>query len=320
MNEGTQAQFLKKILDNVKQTAQNRADSKASQTTDKAIDKVLQPGGNTTRSTTGTTGTTGAGTTTATAPNDTSSAALTMKALGMLMGGGGVSKADSLAAIQLFKTAKGGSGVYYETTTTMTSKRRGPLKDTNVMYFTRGGEGRAEMSIPIPGVKTSKMVILGRAGQPRFSMSVDDPQKTYSLNVIDTALINSGGDAYTVTRVGEETVAGYRCIHAKMTSKSMLSSTTMDIWTSTSVPGYDLYSKLISVSKVTPSMITALDKAGCNGYIVKMVTSGKDYSMTMELSRAQEKNLSASLFSIPAGYTESDKGFLGSMLSGAKKN
>jgi hypothetical protein len=242
-----------------------------------------------------------------------------MKALSRLVGGGGVSKADSAAAIQQFKTSQGGSGVYYESITTMTSKK-GVQKDTNVTYFTNGGEGRSEMSIPMPGVKTNKMIILGRAGQPRYSMSINDAQKTYSLNVIDTALINSGGDDYTVTRVGEEMVAGYRCTHAKMTSKSRFSSTTMDIWTSTSVPGYDLYKKLISVNKVTPSIIAALDKAGCNGYFMKMVTGSKDYSMTMELVKAQEKNLSASLFRIPAGYTESDEGILGSMFSGVKKN
>jgi hypothetical protein len=331
---GLRAQFFKKILDNVKQTAQNRANSKAGQTTDKAIDKVLEPGGGKSGTTTGTPGTMGDKVDTASIhkvlgafagaaadnPNDTSASDLTMKALARLVGGGGVSKADSAAAIQLFKTSQGGNGVYYESITAMTSKTRGTQKDTNVMYFTQGGEGRAEMSIPIPGVKTSKMVILGRAGQSRYSLNVDDAQKTYSLNVIDTALINSGGDEYTVTRVGEETVTGYHCIHSKMTSKSRLSSTTMDIWTSASVPGYDLYKKLISVNKVTPSMIAALDKAGCNGYFVKMVTGSKDYTMTMELIRAQEKNLPASLFRIPAGYKESDEGVLGAMFSGAKKN
>ncbi|HVU54787.1 MAG TPA: DUF4412 domain-containing protein [Puia sp.] len=330
--QGARAQFFKKILDNVKNTAQNRADGKASQTTDKAIDKVLQPTGSKSGTTPGTTGATGTadsasvrkvlgafGGAAADNPNDTSASDLTMKALNRLIGGGGVSKADSAAAIQLFKTSQGGSGVYYEMLTTMTSKK-GPLKDTNLMYFTNSGEGRTEMSIPIPGVKTGKMILLGRAGQPRYSMNIDDAQKTYSLNVIDTGLINSNGDEYTVTRVGEETVDGYHCTHAKLVSKSRFSSTTMDIWTSTSVPGYSIYKKLLNVNKVTPGMVAALDKADCNGFFVKVLTSGKDYSMTMELVRAQEKNLSASLFRIPAGYTESDEGLLGSMLSGAKKN
>jgi hypothetical protein len=341
--KSAQAQFFKKILDNVKQTAQSRANSKASQTTDKAIDKVLDPGSNKKGTATGTAGTAGtaagggmadAGADTSSIrkvlgafagaaadnPNDTSASDLTMKALARLTGGGGVSKADSAAAIQLFRTSQGGSGVYYESTTTVTSKKKGAQKDTSMMYLTRSGEGRMEMSIPIPGVKTDRMVILGRAGQPRFSMSVDDAEKTFSLNVIDTALVNSGANEYTATRIGEETVAGYHCVHSKLTSRSRFASTAMDVWTSTSVPGYDLFKRLMSVSKMTPSMLAALDKAGCSGYFVKVVTGSGDYTMTMELIRAQEKNLPASLFRIPDGYKESDEGVLGPMFSGAKKN
>jgi hypothetical protein len=67
-------------------------------------------------------------------------------------------------------------------------------------------------------------------------------------------------------------------------------------------------------------MLAALDKAGCSGYFVKVVTGSGDYTMTMELIRAQEKNLPASLFRIPDGYKESDEGVLGPMFSGAKKN
>jgi hypothetical protein len=253
-------------------------------------------------------------------PNDTSSSDLTMKALGRLIGGGGVSKADSDAAIQLFKSSQGGSGVYYESVTTITTKSHGTQKDTNSICFTNNGEGRSEMTLPIPGVKTNKMVVIGRVTRPGYSILLDDAKKTYSLNVIDTALINGGGEKYTVTRVGEETVLGYRCVHSKLTSRNALSTMTMDLWTSTSVTGYEQFKKLMSISKVTPAMVAALDKAGCNGYVVKLMSGDKDYTMTMELIKAQERSLPASLFRIPSGYTAAEGGFLGSMLSGAKKN
>ncbi|HEY4207805.1 MAG TPA: hypothetical protein VGM31_13365, partial [Puia sp.] len=204
MTDCADAQFFKKILDNVKQTAQNRADSKASQTTDKAIDKVLQPGGDKTRSatgvpgapgTTGAPGNLGANVDTSSIhrvlgafagaaadnPNDTSASDLTMKALGRLIGGGGVSKADSDAAIQLFKTSQGGSGVYYESVTTIATRSHGTQKDTNSICFTNNGEGRSEMTLPIPGVKTNKMIVIGRVTRPGYSILLDDAKKTYSL-------------------------------------------------------------------------------------------------------------------------------------------
>jgi hypothetical protein len=57
-------------------------------------------------------------------------------------------------------------------------------------------------------------------------------------------------------------------------------------------------------------MLKELDKAGCGGQVVKIQSSGKDYSMTMELTRAEKKTLPASLFMIPAGYTKSENNLL----------
>lgn len=328
---GLRAQFFKKILDNVKQTAQNKANSKAGQTTDKAIDKVLEPGsGKSGSATTGGAGNMPVDTTgvskvlgafaraAAEDPNDTSAADITMKALRKLTGGDDVSAADSAAAIKAFMTGQGGSGVYYQTLTTMVTRSKGTSKDTSLFYFTNGGEGRMEMHIPIPGMKTGKMIILGRIALPRYSMNLNETAKTYSLNVIDTALINGSKDEYTATKVGEETVCGYHCMHAQLTGKSRLSQTKMEVWTSTAVPGYNLYKQLITMSKITPDMLVALDKAGCTGYIVKMTTGDKEYSMTMELMKAEVKNMPATLFYIPPGYKLSDEGLIGSMFSGMK--
>jgi hypothetical protein len=48
-----------------------------------------------------------------------------------------------------------------------------------------------------------------------------------------------------------------------------------------------------------------------------MTTAGKDYSMTMVLIRAEEKNNSASLFEIPAGYTKTDENMMQHMMAQA---
>ena len=194
-----------------------------------------------------------------------------MKALGLLAGGGGVSAADSAAAIKSFMTGSGGSGVLYQYLTVATSKQMGTTKDTTVKYLCNSGDGRSEMRINMPGAVSNKMINIGRAGQPKYSIMLYPESKTYSLNIIDTSLINSRLETYQVTKLGNETVQGYNCIHATITSTTnsgfFKSSTTFDIWTSVEVPGYSLFEKLMTVQNVQPKMMQALEQAGCGGFL-----------------------------------------------------
>ena len=301
------AQILKKIIDNVKQNQQTNKNSTSSQTD--TID--------TTGLTNDITRVLGAfGKAASDNPNDTSSADIVMKGLGNLAGGNGISSADSLAAFRMYKSAKGGNGVYYEQTTTMTTKKTGTNKSVSRMYFTQSGEGRSEMNLAaMMGAKNSEAIVgLSRLSNPRCGVLLDDKEKKYSLNVIDTSLINSDRSQYKVTKIGNEVVDGYNCTHAKMTTTSgkglFASSTTMDIWTSPAVPGYKDLRRMMASQNMTLKMMQALDDAGCGGQIVKMQSSGKDYSMTMELTKAEKKTFPASLFMIPPGYTPSENNLL----------
>jgi hypothetical protein len=254
-------------------------------------------------------------------PNDTNQADLLMKSLGRIAGGDGVSAQDSAKAIQSYKTASGGGGVLYQMLTTTTSKQ-GTTRDTNSTWLTNSGEGRSEMRIPMPGVITPKFVNIGRASEPTYSIMLDAGSKTYTLNIIDTALLNAGIQKYQVTRVGTETVAGYSCIHSRIvttTGSGMFkSSSTMDLWTSTSVPGYAVYSKLLSFQSSTGGMLGALNKAGAGGFLVKMTAGdGEKYSMTMLLIRADQKSFPASLFEIPPGYTNDATTTVQRLMSGS---
>ena len=345
------AQFFKSLTNNLKQTLQNRANGKSNQATNAILDKIdsaTRVGGSKTGKTTaaGVTGTQGlmGGPQTPTGaqavdttgisrvlgafartaqenPNDTNQADLVMKSLGRLTGGDGVSPQDSAAAIKSFMTAGGGGGVLYQTITTTTSKR-GNTRDTSSLWLTGTGEGRSEMRIPIPGAVTPKFVIIGRASQPTYSILLDAANRTYSLNIIDTALINSGIEKYQVTRVGTETVAGYPCIHTRIvqtTGSGMFkSTTTMELWTSTAVPGYAIYSRLTSFQSSTGGLLGALNKAGAGGFLVRMTAGdGKDVSMTMQLWKAEQKNFPASLFAIPAGYSNDATTTAQRLLSGS---
>lgn len=310
-----QAQIFKKILDNVKQNQQSKSNSnnsKQSESIDTGglsndVTKVLGAFGKAA----------------ADNPNDTSSADLVTKALGNLVGGGGVSAADSASAIKTFRTAKGGNGVYYERTNTVTTKENGTNKTISRSYMTASGEGRTEMNLAaLMGAKNSDaFIVISRATDPRYSMSLDEKQKEYSLNVIDTSLMNNNRSVYKVTKVGNEMVDGYNCTHAKIVTTSgkgmFASSSTMEVWTSPAVPGYADLKKWMATQNVTVKMLQALDQAGCDGYMVKLESRDKDYSMTMELTTAEKRALPASLFMIPAGYTQSENNLMFSNLSHA---
>jgi hypothetical protein len=297
------AQFFKDVLNTVKQTAQGRANNQASSTTNKAIDK-----------------TTGLGTTGTTKTPDTSAAGM-MKMLGVMTGGGGISAADSVTAIDSYKQGSGGSGFSYQYLMTATSKK-GTAKDTSYRWLTNDGEGRSEMKILMPGVASGKLIVIGRASEPKYSILLDPDNKGYSLAVIDTALMSSVHQTYKVTRIGSETVDGYSCVHVKITTTSgsglFKSSSSEDLWTSTSVPGYALYEKL-SDQTVNYGMMQALKQAGAAGTMVKMSASGKDYSMSYDLIEAKSGSWPASLFSIPEGYTNNHKTIMEYMLAGAQQ-
>ena len=283
------AQGLKGLINRVKQ-----ASSKNTNTT-----------GQTTTSGTGTQGQASAG-------DSAAAARAVQKGLGNLMGGGGVSAADSAAALAVYNSSNGGAGIYYEYTTEMTTKRSGTVKSVTKIYFTDAGEGRSEMNIgAMMGAKNAHPIaMIGRSKQPTYSVTLSDDTRQYSLNVIDTALISSGGTKDQVTKIGEETINGYHCIHAKLVatvgSGMFKSSSTMQVWTSTAVPGYATMRKMM-LQNVTPSMMKALDDAGCGGFIVQMTSGeGKSYSMTMSLTKAEKQTFPSSLFRIPSGYTKSD--------------
>jgi hypothetical protein len=325
------AQFLKKIMNTVKSTAENRANDKASQSTNKVLDKI----DNSTKSKSNTTTTTETPGDTASTnkvlgafakaaqqnPNDTSAADVTMKALGILAGGDGVSAADSASAIKSFATAKGGSGYYFESITTTTTKK-GTSKDTSKTYMTSAGEGRMEMRMTIPGAMSNQFINIGRAGNPKYSVMLYPETKTYALNIIDTSLINSNNETYEVTKLGNETIQGYNCTHVKLKStfgKGMFkSSSTMDLWTSENVPGYSFIKKIMVNQNIKPQMLQALEKNNCGGYIIKMASSDKDFSMEMQLVKAETKSFPASLFKIPNGYAESNENMMYHMIGSAK--
>ena len=217
-----------------------------------------------------------------------------------------ISPADSAAAIKSFMTGTGGSGLQYQYRVIYTFKGRSnkdsTMSDTVSTAITDGHNILSDM-----GTTGMKMQVLGHAGMPRYSIFLYPASKTYVFNIIDTAAINSGGGmTYQVVKVGNETVAGYNCTHSRLTiyAGGQTAGIAEDIWTSTAVPGYTELKKLMFNQNVTPKMMQALQAAGCDGSFVKMDMQSKTFSMEMLLVTAGRKDFPASMFEIPAGYTQ----------------
>jgi hypothetical protein len=269
------AQFLKTLMNNAKNTITNKQTSNA-----------------------GKKDSTGA------AAFDTAAFRQRMLALQKANAGPTVSPADSAAAIQGFRTSADGSGYSYQFFDTYSFKKGNKdsvYKDTMSLAITDGRNTRSDL-----GGFGGRTVLLGHAGMPRFSLWLDLDAKTYRLNVIDTAAINRpDGMTYQVTKVGNETVQGYSCIHAKLTISIPGSKTPIveDIWTSSDVPGYAAIQKLTVSQHATPQIMKALYQAGCDGFFVKMTMQSTAYSMDMLLVKATRKSFPASDFEIPSGFT-----------------
>lgn len=101
-----------------------------------------------------------------------------------------------------------------------------------------------------------------------------------------------------------QNLQGYLCIHSRLTTTTgsglFKPASTIGLWTSTGIPGYDFYKKLTSVQGSQIPMLQAMEQAGCGGYIVKWQISGKDYSAISLLIKTEEKSFPDFFFKIRA--------------------
>jgi hypothetical protein len=214
---------------------------------------------------------------------------------------------DSQAVIKRFMAASGSDGLLYQYVDTYVfsqKQRDSTARDTMSLAVADNHNVRSQLG-------SLGMQVIGHGDLPGYSVLLHPQNKTFSLNVIDTAAINSGGkETYRVTRIGEETVQGYHCIHVKLTiSYSKSVEVTEDIWVSADVPGYAAFKKLAAMAQQTPKMTKALDQAGCPGMFVKMQMQSTAFSMSMLLVSADRKSFPGSLFQIPPGYTRTSNRF-----------
>ena len=216
-----------------------------------------------------------------------------------------------------------GDDYYYEITmnSTGTGMKMGQITK---MFVSSKGDMRSEMEVltSADGNKPSApIIIIGPANKPGESIGIDDSAKTYTINHLDSSVLNTDEKiTSTATKVGDEKVMGFNCVHARVISKttttlgrlySETDTDTIDLWKSNEVPQQSSVKALMNRmesgegnSVYSAETADQLKQMGCDGFTVKMVMNSKDVAMILQLTKMERRNIPAGMFEIPAGYKE----------------
>jgi hypothetical protein len=162
----------------------------------------------------------------------------------------------------------------------------------------------SEFNMVIPQMPGGGMFIksLTKKSTPGITYMINDKNKIYSqTNPTDPS--NQDTKTYVVKKLGEETINGYKCMHALVTE----GTETHEVWNTKDIADYAKYSEAFRANKKIGSQKRedALRNAGCDGLPVKTLHKGneREGDMTMELVKLEKKTFNKSEFEIPDGYT-----------------
>ena len=181
---------------------------------------------------------------------------------------------------------------------------------------------RSEMNMQMGG-DGMKMVMLQKTDTPNMLYRINDANKTYTEMDLAKMRAMAGQQPdttkYTVEKLGQETILGYKTQHVlvKEQHAGAGNGMTTEMWTAKDLLDYATFSKL-QVRRAQgageEAMIKALKDADADGMPLKSITTTGDGSkVTMEVVKVDKKSLPASTFEIPAGYTKSEGGMMDMM-------
>lgn len=155
---------------------------------------------------------------------------------------------------------------------------------------------------------TMAMTMLARKAEPAKVYMLNDEKKTYSVVDAGKAAEDRGAkpkDPFTVKKLGTETIAGYSCQNVLLTSSK---DTEIEVCVAKELAASSDW--LASLNRRNPegaSWLGALKAQGIEGFPIRWVIRKKGSTeplTTMVMTRIDKKSLPASLFDVPAGYTE----------------
>jgi len=168
-----------------------------------------------------------------------------------------------------------------------------------------------------------KIVMLQKNDTPDALYRINDADKSYTeMNLAkmrDMAGQQMSTKKYTVEKLGQETLLGYKTQHVLLKDQDAGDGKGMSIemWVAKELLDYATFSKLQArrgKGAGEEAMIKALKDADADGMPLKSIaTTPEGMKVTMEVAKVDKKALSASTFEIPAGYTKSEGGLMGMM-------
>ena len=144
---------------------------------------------------------------------------------------------------------------------------------------------------------------------PHIFYEIDDKSRTYIAYYNERKRgtpVTKAWKNYTVTKIGDETINGYRCVHAIINYGTV----SFEVWNTKDIPDYNKYTEEVKKngSFGIPKRKQTLKARGCDGLPVKVFYKRDEMQgeMTIELVKVEKRNFTKSDFEIPAWYVKSE--------------
>jgi len=186
---------------------------------------------------------------------------------------------------------------------------------TGKTYVAKVGS-RSEIAFQSPKLQplTSgpfRMITIQKFNEPDLVYHLNDERKTYSIINLKQAHEQAGKlseETYTVKRIGSDTIVGYTCEKALLTSQGGRET---EICVSKDISGMSAWLAMMERAAMAKGgRFKALKEAELEGLPVRMITHGKEGTpvVTIEVVRAERQSLSPALFEVPSDYKKEAAG------------
>jgi hypothetical protein len=184
-----------------------------------------------------------------------------------------------------------------------------PNGTADVTYLFGKGAQRMDMAMRIERIpEPLRTTVITRTSRPDEATIVNHRTRSWSAvnlrTAAESATLIDFDSNYRLTRIGSETIKGYRCEHIR------LSSTTeqLDLWMSRDLADFSTFRLLQSQNPhlSNTALSRTIAKAGVEGFPVKIVQKNDNGLYVMELKQAVSQPVPDAEFAVPKGYVKAD--------------
>lgn len=184
-----------------------------------------------------------------------------------------------------------------------------PNGTADVTYLFGTSAQRMDMAMRLEKIpEPLRTTVITRTSHPDEATIINHRTKSWSsVNLrmaAESATLIDFDSNYSLTRLGSETVKGYRCEHIRLTS----STEQLELWMSRDLADFSTFRLLQSQNPhlSNTSLSKTIAQAGVEGFPVRIVQKNNNGLYVMELKRAVPKAVPDSEFSVPGGYVKAD--------------